>query len=47
VSGKALAAGPIEWTLSLQYRRLAPCRSRIWLLVLRHIQPESLAMTKH
>ncbi len=31
VSGMALATGPIEWTLPLQYRRLAPCRSRIWL----------------
>ena len=29
----ALATGPIVWTLPRKYRRLAPCRSRIRLLV--------------
>ena len=47
VSGMALATGLIVWTLPRKYRRLAPCRSRIRLLVLRRTQPENLGLTKH
>ena len=43
----ALATGLIVWTLPRKYRRLAPCRSRIRLLVLRRTQPENLGLTKH